>query len=170
MARSKLKVGGLTALIVIWSASVFAQDQKEATPKRAFIDGTGPGWITLLEKDFRDVNGVEDTWEFDGALIKGTGVPIGVMRTAKEYKNLEMVLEQLSLKYLSYELIIFSMTNNFQVLVSLLIKIFYQIFLLLLLTFNFYSTWLYFFMFWNNDFYNTIISLCLYIIAISCFW
>jgi hypothetical protein len=66
--------------------------------KHAIIDGTGPGWVTLGEKDFADVNGVEDTWQFEGALIKGTGVPIGVMRTVKQYKNLEMVLEWKHLK------------------------------------------------------------------------
>ena len=99
MVRSTLTVGSLTALLVIGCLNVMAQDKEEATPKRAFIDGTGPGWVTLLEKDFRDVNGVEDTWQFDGALIKGTGVPIGVMRTTKEYKNLEMVLEWRHLKF-----------------------------------------------------------------------
>ncbi|HCK72366.1 MAG TPA: hypothetical protein DHW38_12375, partial [Planctomycetaceae bacterium] len=39
----------------------------EKAPRRAFIDGTGPGWVTLTEKDFVDVNGTEDTWQFDGA-------------------------------------------------------------------------------------------------------
>ena len=53
----------------------------EKAPRRAFIDGTGPGWGTLTEKDFVDVNGTEDTWQFDGAYITGAGVPIGVNRT-----------------------------------------------------------------------------------------
>ena len=39
----------------------------EKASKKAFIDGTGPGWVTLTEKDFVDVNGEEDTWVFDGA-------------------------------------------------------------------------------------------------------
>tara|TARA_B100000676_G_scaffold312013_1_gene384321 strand:+ start:2280 stop:3002 length:723 start_codon:yes stop_codon:yes gene_type:complete len=70
----------------------------EKAPRRAFIDGTGPGWVTLTEKDFVDVNGTEDTWQFDGAYITGSGVPIGVNRTVKEYKNFEIVYEWMHLK------------------------------------------------------------------------
>ena len=82
-----------TGFIGFWIVLSCPYIHAEEKSPRAFIDGQGPGWVTLGEKNFADVNGTEDTWKFEGALIKGTGVPIGVMRTAKQYKNLEMVLQ-----------------------------------------------------------------------------
>jgi hypothetical protein len=87
-----------TGLFGCWIVlTCFPLSAAEKAP-RAFINGEGPGWVTLGEKDFVDVNGNEDTWKFEGNLIKGTGVPVGVMRTAKQYKNLEMLLEWRHLK------------------------------------------------------------------------
>ena len=65
-----------------------------AVPPRATIDGSGPGWRTLGEADFRDVNGVPETWVWreDGTLY-GSGEPIGVMRTAEPVRNFELVVE-----------------------------------------------------------------------------
>ncbi|MFP6619504.1 MAG: family 16 glycoside hydrolase, partial [Pirellulaceae bacterium] len=82
----------------IWTLAACLPASAQEKSPRAFINGEGPGWVTLGEKDFADVNGTEDTWKFEGNLIKGTGVPVGVMRTAKQYKNLEMVLEWRHLK------------------------------------------------------------------------
>jgi hypothetical protein len=63
-------------------------------PPRAIIDGTGPGWRTLGEADFEDVNGLPQTWVWreDGTLL-GSGEPIGVMRTRKAVANFELVVE-----------------------------------------------------------------------------
>ena len=60
---------------------------------KAFIDGVGPGWRTLVESDFADVNGNPDTWEWRDGIIAGTGVPIGVYRTQKKVTNFELVVE-----------------------------------------------------------------------------
>jgi hypothetical protein len=68
-------------------------------PTRAYIDGTGPGWRTLAEADFVDVNGTPDTWTFDGNYIRTTGVPIGVIRSAQQYANLELVVEWRHLEF-----------------------------------------------------------------------
>jgi len=87
-----------TGFIGFWIVLSCPYIHAEEKSPRAFINGQGPGWVTLGEKNFADVNGTEDTWKFEGALIKGTGVPIGVMRTAKQYKNLEMVLQWRHLK------------------------------------------------------------------------
>lgn len=73
-----------------FAASVAVADDPADLPK-AFIDGTGPGWHELTEADFADVNGEPDTWTFDGPNIHGTGLPIGVIRTVKQYKNFELV-------------------------------------------------------------------------------
>lgn len=64
-----------------------------AGPPRAFIDDTGPGWRTLGEADFADVNGLPETWTWDGELLRGTGEPIGVMRTREPVTNFELVVE-----------------------------------------------------------------------------
>lgn len=59
----------------------------------ALIDGTGPEWRALGEADFVDVNGEDDTWSFDGEMIRTTGVPIGVNRTREPLTNFELVVE-----------------------------------------------------------------------------
>ena len=64
-----------------------------AQAPRAFVDGTGPGWRTLLESDFADVNGRPETWVWRGDLLVGTGEPIGVMRTRDTVANFELVVE-----------------------------------------------------------------------------
>ncbi|MCA9069375.1 MAG: DUF1080 domain-containing protein [Planctomycetaceae bacterium] len=59
----------------------------------ARIDGTGPGWKALGEKDFTNVNCAEDTWTWTKTGLKCTGTPTGVMRTQKTYRNFEFVVE-----------------------------------------------------------------------------
>ena len=67
--------------------------QAPAGAPRAFVDGTGPGWTTLGEGDFVDVNGRPETWVWRGDLLVGSGEPIGVMRTRATFTNFEMVVE-----------------------------------------------------------------------------
>ncbi|HZL90582.1 MAG TPA: DUF1080 domain-containing protein [Pirellulaceae bacterium] len=73
-----------------------AQDQP-SLPKAA-IDGTGPGWKELGEKDFVNVNGDKDTWTWKDDLAHCTGQPVGVIRSAKQYKNFELVVQWQHLK------------------------------------------------------------------------
>ncbi len=87
------------ALSILASGVVAAGAPQAATPApRAFIDGTGPGWRTLGDADFVDVNGVPDTWVWKGDLIVSTGVPIGVRRTRQKFTNFELVVEWRHLK------------------------------------------------------------------------
>lgn len=60
---------------------------------RAFVDGTGPGWRSLGEMDFADVNGRPETWTWKDDLLSSTGQPIGVLRTRQTFTNFEMVVE-----------------------------------------------------------------------------
>ena len=60
---------------------------------RAFVDGTGPGWRSLGEMDFVDVNGRPETWTWKDDLLSCTGQPIGVLRTRQTFTNFEMVVE-----------------------------------------------------------------------------
>ncbi len=69
-----------------------ATEDPKALPK-AFVDGTGPGWKALGEGDFSRVNLDEETFTWEGDLLKCTGEPLGVMRTKKIYTNFELVIE-----------------------------------------------------------------------------
>lgn len=66
---------------------------------RAFMDPTGPGWVTLGADDFADVNGEPDTWTWDGSVLKSTGLPIGVLRTKEPVTNFELVASWRHLKH-----------------------------------------------------------------------
>jgi len=77
----------------------FAKDEpSETKAPAALIDGVGPGWRTLVEEDFEDVNCNEDTWTFNGNVVECTGKPIGVIKTKQQFKNFEMVAEWMHLK------------------------------------------------------------------------
>jgi 3-keto-disaccharide hydrolase len=71
----------------------------EPAAKKAFIDGTGPGWVALGAENFVKVNCDDETWTFPDGEIHCTGQPIGVTRSAKEYKNFELVVEWMHLKH-----------------------------------------------------------------------
>jgi len=64
-----------------------------AAPVRAAVDDEAPGWRGLGPDDFAPVNGAADTWTWRDGVLHSSGQPIGVLRTAKEYKNFEMVVE-----------------------------------------------------------------------------
>lgn len=79
----------LTALIVAGrNLSTYAEDEV-----RAFIDDTAPGWRALGEDDFAPVNSAEDTWSWRDGVLHCTGEPVSVLRTSKQYKNFELVVE-----------------------------------------------------------------------------
>ncbi len=63
----------------------------EAKFTKATIDGTGPGWKTLTEKDFENVNLEPTTWTWEGSLARCTGSPVGVIRTREQITNFELV-------------------------------------------------------------------------------
>jgi hypothetical protein len=61
--------------------------------KKAFLDGTGPGWKPLTLDDFENVNCDKDTWSNKDGMIRCTGQPVGVCRSKNTYTNFELVLE-----------------------------------------------------------------------------
>jgi hypothetical protein len=88
----------LTALV---AASIFASMKaraEEASPPKAFVDGTGPGWRSLGEEDFVNVNCADDTWKWEEGVAKCTGQPVGVIRSKDKVTNFELVAEWRHLK------------------------------------------------------------------------
>src|SRR2546423_3105434 len=73
-------------------------DPKPALPK-AIIDGNGPGWRSLEEKDFVRVNCQPETWSWTNGMVHCTGKPMGVIRTEMVYTNFELVAQWRHLQY-----------------------------------------------------------------------
>ena len=82
----------LAGLFLITALSLYSVAAAQDAP-RAFIDGTGPGWRTLTEQDFVDVNGDPETWTWKEDQLFSTGKPIGVLRSRETFKNFEMVIQ-----------------------------------------------------------------------------
>jgi hypothetical protein len=86
---------------IVWIAStsgVWAVADELAELPKAFIDGTGPGWKELGEKDFTKVNCEDDTFTWKDGVVHCTGKPIGVCRTVKQVTNFELVAQWRHLK------------------------------------------------------------------------
>ncbi len=62
-------------------------------PPRAWITGHEPGWRPLSLADFENVNCAPDTWSEAEGVIRGTGQPIGVIRSRQPYTNFELVVQ-----------------------------------------------------------------------------
>ena len=86
----KTSLPSLLFLVVV----TFIHADETSAPK-AFVDGhSGPGWKALGKDDFAQVNCDPDTFQFrDDGTIHCTGKPSGGLRSAKVYKNFEVVFE-----------------------------------------------------------------------------
>ena len=94
MMFAKFRICCLFFLALQFSPLTFATEPESAGPApKAFIDGTGPGWVALSEKDFTPVNGGPDTWSTKDGVIHCTGKPVGVTRSQKQYTNFELVAQ-----------------------------------------------------------------------------
>ncbi|MFO1002857.1 MAG: family 16 glycoside hydrolase [Planctomycetaceae bacterium] len=62
-------------------------------PKPVKIDDSQPGWRSLTEADFKKVNSADDTWSWKDGVLHCTGQPVSVLRTDKQFKNFEIVVE-----------------------------------------------------------------------------
>lgn len=88
----------VACLIAVLASPVAVQSEDAVAAPKAFIDGTGLGWVTLGEKDFTNVNCDAETWTWKDGFAKCTGQPVGVIRSVKRYTNLELVAEWRHLK------------------------------------------------------------------------
>lgn len=78
----------LLLALILSSISLRAEE-----PVRAFMDDTQPGFRSLTAIDFAKVNSADDTWTWKDGVLQCTGQPVSVMRTVKEYKNFELIVE-----------------------------------------------------------------------------
>jgi hypothetical protein len=83
----------ISALLAITLSTRAAEPSDVPGLKKACIDGNGPGWVALGEKDFIPVNGAHDTWSWKDGVLHDTGKPTGVTRSQREYTNFEFVAE-----------------------------------------------------------------------------
>jgi hypothetical protein len=102
-----------TLAFVAAGLSALAQDPAPAVPEsnqttpgaptapvvRAFIDDEAPGWVALGPSDFTPVNSAADTWYWEEGVLHCTGKPVSVLRTSKEYRNFELLVEWSHLKF-----------------------------------------------------------------------
>jgi len=99
MKHLQILVSLLTfGLLISPGRSEDARAENETTGISARIDGTGPGWKTLGEGDFVNVNCANDTWSWSKNKIECTGKPTGVIRSKTIYTNFELVVEWRHLK------------------------------------------------------------------------
>ena len=69
------------------------------TPTRAglstgfLIDDSQPGWRSLTKDDLVKVNSADDTWSRRDGVLHCTGQPVSVIRSRKQYRNFELVVE-----------------------------------------------------------------------------
>ncbi len=94
--RISCLVAYLVAAIAVSVAGPAVGD--DAALPKATIDGNGPGWRTLGEADFVNVNCRPDTWSWPGGEIHCTGQPVGVIRSREPLANFELVVEWRHLK------------------------------------------------------------------------
>ena len=78
---------------LVFLATCLSASGETATPVRAAVDDQAPGWRSLVAADFAPVNSAADTWSWKDGVLHCTGQPVSVMRSAKQYKNFELVVE-----------------------------------------------------------------------------
>lgn len=88
--RSFYLIAALLTIIGSIHETVAADSEKIPS---ALINGTGPGWTDLTEKDFVNVNCAPDTWSWKDGIAHCTGRPTGILRAKNLYTNFELVVQ-----------------------------------------------------------------------------
>ena len=63
------------------------------TPAGATITADDFGFRDLVADDFAVVNSEPETWTWKDGVLHCTGEPLGVLRTKKQFKNFELIVE-----------------------------------------------------------------------------
>ena len=88
-----MRIARTLNVLLLATLAVAGVKTQDGERRRAFVDGTEPGWRVLESNDFAGVNGAPDTWAWSGGVLHSTGKPIGVMRTARMVTNVELLVE-----------------------------------------------------------------------------
>jgi hypothetical protein len=80
-------------LLVCSALLVVNVSSAEPVAIRPVIDDSAPGFRDLTAADFVKVNSADDTWQWKDDMLICTGQPVSVLRTAREYRNFEIVVE-----------------------------------------------------------------------------
>jgi len=83
----------LSALLFVSLSAASPAQESPAPQVRATIDDQAPGWRGLAAEDFAPVNSAPDTWTWKDGVLHCSGQPVSVLRSAKEFKNFELVVE-----------------------------------------------------------------------------
>lgn len=94
---NRSSIGGVLSALALLVA-VYPSAAEESAVTKAFIDGNGPGWVSLGGKDFENVNCDAQTWKWTDGLAECTGQPVGVIRSVKQFTNFELVAQWRHLK------------------------------------------------------------------------
>jgi hypothetical protein len=86
-------LGGMSGLLVLAASLALGTASQPSTMPKAFLDGTGPGWVALGQDDFVKVNCDDTTWAWKDGVVHCTGRPVGVTRTSKKLTNFELVAQ-----------------------------------------------------------------------------
>lgn len=76
---------------ILTCAGLTATSAEPTVVTKATIDGTGPGWRSLGEADFINVNTAPDTWTWSPEGVHCKGTPVGVTRSKTKFTNFELV-------------------------------------------------------------------------------
>lgn len=95
-----LRVLFLTLLFSVFSVSIYAQDQTMFSfgTETTFDQSLFSEENTEKEINWINVNTEEDTWRKEGDVLVCEGLPIGVVRSEKEYENFILHVEWRHLK------------------------------------------------------------------------
>jgi hypothetical protein len=95
MTRRTLLGTGIAAMTASTALAIESKQEVENSKPvtQAFVDGLADGFQALAKDDFEKVNSADDTWTFEGDLIKCTGQPVSVIRTKKQFTNFELVVQ-----------------------------------------------------------------------------
>jgi hypothetical protein len=88
----------VAAILVLCTFTPVNGPAAETELPHAVIDGTGPGWRSLGETNFINVNCDPDTWKWTNGFAACKGQPIGVIRSSILHTNFELVAQWRHLK------------------------------------------------------------------------
>lgn len=94
MRKQALIISFIFSVLFLFSTNVFSQELVAKFGKSMNMKDVLSGKLKKAEPiKWYQVNTEADTWKVDGKVLKCTGLPIGVIRSEKEYENFIMHIE-----------------------------------------------------------------------------